>query len=88
MPKTIQIRNVPDIVYRKLKARATKNRMSLSAHLLSELREISVLPSLQEWQKRLKHSQPVELPVSAAEIVRAERDARTRHLMSVTKLRT
>jgi antitoxin FitA len=36
MPKTIQIRNVPDELHRTLKARAIVADMTLSAYLLLE----------------------------------------------------
>ncbi len=76
MSKMIQIRNVPDALHRKLKARAALNGMSLSDYLLSELREIADVPTLREWQQKLETRQPVKLSVSAADIIRAERDAR------------
>jgi len=76
MSKMIQIRNVPDALHRKLKTRAANNGMSLSAYLLSELREIADLPTLKEWQQGLEKRQPVELPFSAADLIRAERDTR------------
>ena len=76
MSKMIQIRNVPDALHRKLKTRAANNGMSLSAYLLSELREIADLPTLKEWQQGLEKRRPVELPFSAADLIRAERDTR------------
>jgi len=76
MSKMIQIRNVPDALHRKLKMRAARNGMSLSDYLLSELREIAQVPTLREWQQKLETQQPINLPVSAADIIRAERDAR------------
>ena len=72
----IQVRNVPDALHRKLKARAATNGMSLSDYLLSELREIADVPTLKEWQQKLETRQPVKLSISAADIIRAERDAR------------
>lgn len=76
MSKMIQIRNVPDALHRKLKVRAAKNGMSLSDYLLSELREIADVPTLREIERRLQSLEPVELSVSAADLVRAERDSR------------
>jgi plasmid stability protein len=76
MSKMIQVRNVPEQLHRALKARAASLGMSLSDYLLSELREIAERPTLWEWQRKLETRQPVKLPVSAAEIVRAERDSR------------
>ena len=76
MSKMIQIRNVPDALHRKLKTRAANNGKSLSDYLLTELREIADLPTMQEIQRRLQSIEPVELPFSAAELIRQERDSR------------
>ena len=72
----IQIRNVPDSMHRTLKARAAMAGMSLSDYLLQELRLIAERPTMEEMRKRLQQRKPVILPISAAEIVRAERDSR------------
>jgi len=53
MAKIINIRNVPDELYRVLKARAEKLGMSLSAYVMSETKEIAEQPDLAEMQKRL-----------------------------------
>ena len=45
MSHTLQIRNVPDELHRKLKARATAEGKSLSEYLLAELRLIVELPT-------------------------------------------
>jgi antitoxin FitA len=76
MSKMIQIRNVPDSVHRTLKSRAALAGMSLSDYLLAEVRQIAERPTLQEMCERLRSREPVNLPVSAAEIIRAERDSR------------
>ena len=85
MSRTIQLRNVPDALYRKLKARADMAGVSLSDYLLSEIREIAKRPTLAELrqrptlaelQQRMQRRQPVTLPESAAVAVRAQRDAR------------
>jgi antitoxin FitA len=76
MSRMIQLRNVPDALHRKLKARAAMAGMSLSDYLLAEIREIAEQPTLTELQQRIERRQPVALPESAAVAVRAERDAR------------
>ena len=76
MSKMIQIRNVPDAIHRTLKSRAALAGMSLSDYLLAELRQIAERPTLEEMRERLRRRQPVNLPVSAAEMIRAERDSR------------
>ena len=76
MSRMIQIRNVPDALHRTLKVRAALDGMSLSDYLLAELREIAERPTLRELKQRIERRAPVDLPLSAAAIVRAERDAR------------
>ena len=44
MSTMIQIRNVPDALHRRLKARAALAGMSLSDYLLSEIREVAERP--------------------------------------------
>ena len=76
MPKMIQLRNVPEALHRKLKARAATEGMSLSDYLISEIRHIAERPTLNEMRERLHRRESVELTESAAVAVRAERDAR------------
>ena len=73
MPRTIQIRNVPDVLHRKLKTRAARCGVSLSTYLLHEIHQIAQKPTMEEMRKRLNQRDPVILPVSAADAVRAER---------------
>jgi antitoxin FitA len=72
----IQVRNVPENLHRTLKARAAAAGMSLSDYLLAELRKIAERPTMDELRKRLQQREPVNLPISAAEMVRQERDSR------------
>lgn len=76
MSHLVQIRNVPDQVHRKAKARAALAGMTLSDYALRALeREVSE-PTLAEIAARIHLLEPIEAAPSAAEIVRAERDAR------------
>ena len=75
MSKMIQIRNVPDDLHRRLKARAAMEGMSLSDYLLSEVRSLAEQPTLREWFDRLHREEPVELSESSADIIRALRGA-------------
>jgi plasmid stability protein len=59
MSKMIQLRNVPDALHRRLKARAASLEMSLSKYLLSEIREIAERPTLAEMRKRLHQRERV-----------------------------
>jgi antitoxin FitA len=76
MSRMIQVRNVPDSLHRTLKARAALAGMSLSDYLLKELRMIAERPTMEELRKRIQQREPVMLPESAADAVRAERDSR------------
>lgn len=72
----VQVRNVPDGLHRRLKARAATAGMSLSEYVLAELRRVAETPTRKELLERLTTRSPVELPESAADAVRAERDGR------------
>ena len=76
MSKMIQLRNVPDALHRRLKARAALEGLSLSEYLIGEVRRSAEGPSLIELRQRLAQRTPVLPDVSPAEAVRAERDAR------------
>jgi antitoxin FitA len=76
MSTMIQIRNVPDDLHRKLKARAAMEGMSLSDYLLSGIRSMAERPTLQEIRERLSKQRPVRLTISTAEAVRLEREGR------------
>ncbi len=76
MPKMIQIRNVPDALHRKLKARAALAGMSLSDYLLAEARRSADRPTIEEIRARLAALEPVKLRESAAAVIRRERDRR------------
>ena len=76
MSKMIQLRNVPDILHRRLKARAAMAGMSLSDYLLSEIKEIAERPTLAEFRERLHQREPVGYFVDTARLLREERDAR------------
>ena len=73
MPKTIQIRNVPEGLHRRLKARAAIEGRSLSDYLLEELRRMAERPTLRELRQRIAAREPVALDEPAADVVRAER---------------
>jgi len=72
----VQIRNVPADLHRKLKARAAIEGMSMSDYVMRELRKALERPTRQEILDRLRARPVRQLSRPAAEIVRAERDAR------------
>ena len=74
MAAMIQIRNVPDALHRRLKARAALAGMSLSDYLLSEVREVAERPTVEELRARLEQRSQVVPSVRPADAVRTERD--------------
>lgn len=76
MSKMIQLRNVPDALHRRLKARAAMAGMSLSDYLLIEIREIAEKPTLAELREILHQREPISGPIDTARLVREERDSR------------
>jgi antitoxin FitA len=76
MSSMIQIRNVPDALHRKLKARAALQGKSLSAYLLETIADSAEKPSVEEWRARLRTREPVDLGDETVEFLRAEREGR------------
>jgi plasmid stability protein len=72
----VQIRNVPEEMHRRLKARAAIEGMSMSDYVLRELRKALERPTRQEVLDRLAARPVGRLRRSAAEVIRAERDSR------------
>jgi plasmid stability protein len=72
----IQIRNVPDALHRKLKARAAAAGMSLSDYLLGHVRQFAEAPTMEEMRARLASLKPISTGESTARMVRVERDSR------------
>ena len=75
MEKHIQIRNVPEDLYRTLKSRAALAGMSLSEYLLQEARKIAERPTVEELRKRLRQRRPVKGPIDSAALIREDRGA-------------
>ena len=76
MDRMIQIRNVPDKLHRKLKARAALRGLSLSDYLLQEIAAVAERPTREELIQRLGERTVVATRQSPSDAVRAERDAR------------
>jgi plasmid stability protein len=74
--KMIQIRNVPDELHRRLKARAALEGTSLSDYLRAQIQAAAERPTAAELRKRLDSRSRVRSWESAAAAIRAERDAR------------
>jgi plasmid stability protein len=71
----IQLRNVPDDVHRKLKIRAAQANLTLSDYLLREVALLAERPTVEEILERIGKRAVVATSESAADAVRAERDA-------------
>jgi len=76
MGRMIQVRNVPEVLHRSLKARAATAGMSLSDYLLGELQEIAERPTLGEFRERLHTRRPLPVALDTAGLMREERAAR------------
>jgi antitoxin FitA len=76
MSKMIQIRHVPERLHRQLKARAAAHGLTLSDFLRDELERVMAQLTPHEVRAVLARLEPVTMSESAAEAVRAERDAR------------
>ena len=68
MSTMIQIRNVPDVLHRRLKSRASLEGLSLSGYLLREIGQVASRPTPQELAERLAHRTPVKYKVFPAEM--------------------
>lgn len=73
---SLQIRNMPEELHRRLKARAALEGRSLSEYALGELRRCLELPTRQEIVERVAELVRIEVSESPADVVRAERDGR------------
>jgi antitoxin FitA len=75
---TLQIRDVPEDLKVVLKTRAAAAGQSLSEYALAELRKSAERPTIAELTARIRQrgGPRADMQPSAAEILRAERDAR------------
>jgi plasmid stability protein len=86
VPKNVQIRNLDDATYEKLRARAAAQDLSLAQYLRRELRQLANVPTMADWiadadRWRAQHGGITrEAILSALHESRAERD---RHLDDV-----
>ncbi len=75
MSKMVQVRNVPEALHRKLKARAAVAGQSLSDYLLAELDRMASRPTRQEMLTRIHSRTRVRLKTAAAVVIREERES-------------
>jgi antitoxin FitA len=74
MSKMVQVRNVPDVLHRKLKARAADTGQTLSDYLLTELERLAARPTRDEMLARIHGRKRVTLTTPAAVVIREERE--------------
>ena len=76
MSAMIQIRNVPDSLHRRLKARAAMEGVSMSLYVLREIERALARPSRQEVLQAIREQPGVALDRSPADVLRDERGLR------------
>ncbi len=76
MTMMIQIRDVPEALHRRLKARAALEGVSMSRFVLREIERALERPSRREWIEAIRSQPEVELDMSPADILRDERNRR------------
>ncbi len=74
--RTLQIRDIPDELHRRIKARAALEGKSLSEYALGELRRAMRQPTRRELVERVAAFERRALQETAADAVRAERYSR------------
>jgi plasmid stability protein len=72
----IQIRNVPEPLHRKLKARAAEAGMTLSDYLLREVERSAERPTLAEMTARVRRRRLIHSDLRAADLIREDRENR------------
>ena len=70
----IQIRNVPDELHRKLKARAAEEGLTLSDYLLRIAERVAARPTIGELTERIQRESSGRLKIDTAAVVRSLRD--------------
>lgn len=76
MTTMIQIRNVPDALHRRLKARAAMEGVSMSLFVMREIERALARPSRQELLQAIREQPEVALDRLPADVLREERGLR------------
>ena len=76
MHSMIQIRNVPQVLHRQLKARAASEGISMSQFVLREIEKALARPSRQELLAAIRDLSEPELDEAPADVLRQAREAR------------
>lgn len=76
MNTMIQIRNVPEELHRRLKARAAMEGMSMSLYILREIEKSLARPSRREVFQAIREQPEMVLDPAPADVLREERARR------------
>lgn len=74
MKTMIQIRNVPEPLHRRVKARAAIEGVSMSRYILQAIERALARPSRQELLEAIRSQPEIRLDPPPADILREERD--------------
>ena len=80
MHTMIRIRNVPESLHRRLKARAAIEGTSMSRYILRKIEKALKRPSRRELIEAIRSQPEVALDPSPADVLREERDSRFQRL--------
>ena len=73
--KMVRIRNVPDMLHRRLKSRAAESGQTLSDYLVTELERLAAPPTRDEMLTRIHRRKRVTLKTPAAVVIRQQRES-------------
>lgn len=76
MSVMIQLRNVPDDLHRKLKARAAEEGLSLSDYIINDVKRLAERPTREDLVRRLSKLRPLRLIETPEQTIRSMRDGR------------
>jgi hypothetical protein len=79
----IQVRNVSNRLHDELVRRAKSRNLTLTAYVEEILERELARPPREEVFGRIASREPIDLGRSSAELIRAEREERERHLHSL-----
>ncbi|MEJ7797636.1 MAG: hypothetical protein WKF42_03980 [Solirubrobacteraceae bacterium] len=69
MPKTVQIRNIPDDIYAGLVRRAAETGISVPELLRIEATRLATRPSMEAWLKSVRAGPRRTSPTTSADVI-------------------
>ena len=76
MSTMIQIRNVPEELHRRLKARAAMEGMSMSLYIMREIEKSLARPNRRKLLQAIREQSEIALDRSPADVLHEERELR------------